>query len=216
MIQIGERLQRRIQMNFVEIMVGEKLRESDSALDILGSDRKVLQVACEDFTNYVKFHWGLMGKETGQLELADRLEQLYRTDRAELEEFLNVWVGVWFKKWKERVKLLIGEESAQKWSKVSKTINNAEPLWRKLEQKQEIKELIAFTLIKNGEICGTEILAENLLKMELGEKRVQYLSDKERVLIAVNNALRKSRDMAQSKGPLIFVKIDKGYYGAAT
>jgi hypothetical protein len=201
-------------MNFVEIMIGEKLKESDSALDILGSDRKVLQVACEDFTNYAKFHWELMGKETSQLELADKLEQLYRENRAELEAFLNVWVGVWFKKWKERVKLLIGEESAQKWSKVSKTINNAEPIWRKLEQKQEIKELIAFTLIKNGEICGTEILSENLLKMELGEKRVQYLSDKERILVAVNNALRKGRDMAQSKGPLIFVKIDKGYYGA--
>lgn len=203
-------------MNFIEIMIGEKLKESDSALDILGSDRKVLQVACEDFTNYAKFHWELMGKETSQLELADRLEQLCRDDRAELEEFLNVWVGVWFKKWKERVKLLIGEESAQKWSKVSKTINNAEPLWRKLEQKQEIKELITFTLIKNGEICGTEILAENLLKMELGEKRVQYLSDKERVLVAVNNALRRGREMAQSKGPLIFVKIDKGYYGTMT
>jgi hypothetical protein len=203
----------RIRMNFVEIMIGEKLRESDSALDIMGSDRKVLQVACEDFTNYVKFHWELIGKETNQLELADKLEQLFKEDRAELEAFLNVWIGVWFKKWKERVKLLIGEESAQKWSKVSKTINNAEPFWRKLEHKQEMKELIVGTLIKNGEICGTEILSENLLKMELGEKRVQLLSEKERVMIAVNNALRKGRDMAQSKGPLIFVKIDKGYYG---
>ena len=202
-------------MNFVEIMIGEKLKESDAALDILGSDRKVLQVACEDFTNYAKFHWELIGKETSQLELADKLEQLFREDRKELEEFLNVWIGVWFKKWKERVKLLIGEESAQKWSKVSKTINNAEPLWKKLERKQEIKELIVGTLIRNGEICGTEILSENLLKMELGEKRVQCLSDKERVLIAINNALRKGRDMAQSKGPLIFVKIDKGYYGTS-
>ena len=26
------------------------------------------------------------------------------------------------------------------------------------------------TLVKNGEICGTEILSENLIKMELGEK----------------------------------------------
>jgi len=203
----------RIRMNFVEIMIGEKLKESDSALDIMGSDRKVLQVACEDFTNYVKFHWELMGKETNQLELVGKLEQLFREDRAELEAFLNVWIGVWFKKWKERVKLLIGEESAQKWSKVSKTINNAEPFWRKLEHKQEMKELIVGTLIKNGEICGTEILSENLLKMELGEKRVQLLSEKERVMKAVNNALRKGRDMAQSKGPLIFVKIDKGYYG---
>ena len=202
-------------MNFIEIMIGEKLKEADSALDILGSDRKVLQVACEDFTNYAKFHWGLMGKETSQLELTDKVEQIFREDRDELEEFVNVWIGIWFKKWKERVKLLIGEDNANKWSKVTKTLNNAEPLWRKLEGKQEIRELIATTLIKNGEICGTEILSENLLKLELGEKRVQCLCEKERVLIAVNNALRKGRNMALSRGPLIFVKIDKGYYGFA-
>ena len=200
-------------MNFIEIMIGEKLKEMDSALDILGSDRKVLQVACEDFTNYAKFHWGLMGKETSQLELTGKLEQIFREDRDELEEFVNVWIGIWFKKWKERVKLLIGEDSASKWNKVTKTLNNAEPLWRKLEGKQEIRELIATTLIKNGEICGTEILSENLLKLELGEKRVQCLSERERVLIAVNNALQKGRNMALSRGPLIFVKIDKGYYG---
>ena len=200
-------------MNFIEIMIGEKLKEMDSALDILGSDRKVLQVACEDFTNYAKFHWGLMGRETSQLELTDKLEQIFREDRDELEEFVNVWIGIWFKKWKERVKLLIGEDSASKWSKVTKTLNNAEPLWRKLEGKQEIRELIATTLIKNGEICGTEILSENLLKLELGEKRVRCLSERELLLIAVNNALKKGRNMALSRGPLIFVKIDKGYYG---
>jgi len=200
-------------MNFIEIMIGEKLKEMDSALDILGSDRKVLQVACEDFANYAKFHWGLIGRETSQLELTDKLEQIFREDRDELAEFVNVWIGIWFKKWKERVKLLIGEDNTSKWSKVTKTLNNAEPLWRKLEGKQEIRELIATTLIKNGEICGTEILSENLLKLELGEKRVQCLSEKERVLIAINNALQKGRNMALSRGPLIFVKIDKGYYG---
>jgi hypothetical protein len=200
-------------MNFIEIMIGEKLKEMDSALDILGSDRKVLQVACEDFTNYAKFHWGLMGKETSQLELTGKLEHIFREDRDELEEFVNVWIGIWFKKWKERVKLLIGEDSASKWNKVTKTLNNAEPLWRKLEGKQEIRELIATTLIKNGEICGTEILSENLLKLELGEKRVRCLSERELLLIAVNNALQKGRNMALSRGPLIFVKIDKGYYG---
>ena len=201
-------------MNFVEIMVGEKLKEADSALDIMGSDRKVLQVACEDFMNYLKFHWGLMGREASQCEVVDRLENLFRENRVELEEVLTVWTSIWFKKWKERVKLLIGEDNANKWNRVSKTLNNAEPLWKKLERKQEIREVIITTLIKNGEICGTEILSENLLKMELGEKRVQSLSDRERVFTALNNALRKGRDMAQSRGPLIFVKIDKGYYNA--
>jgi hypothetical protein len=203
-------------MNFVEIMVGEKLKEADPALDIMGSDRKVLQVACQDFTNYLKFHWNLIGKEASQCELVERLENLFREDPSELDGFLTVWIGIWFKKWKERVKLLIGEQNASRWSKISKNISNAEPVWKRIENKQELQEIVVATLIKNGEICGTEILSENLLKMELGEKRVQEPSDKERVFTAVNDALRRAREMAQSKGPLIFVKIDKGYYNTTS
>lgn len=202
-------------MNFLEILISEKLKDADQALDITGSDRKVLQVACQDFTNYLKYHWNLIGKEASQCELVEKLENLFKEDPDELEQFLTVWIGMWFKKWKERVKLLIGEQNANKWSKVSKTLSTAEPLWRKIERKQEIIEIVVSTLIKNGEICGTEILAENLLKMELGEKRVQCLTDIEQVCTIINNALRKGRDMAQSRGPLIFVKIDKGYYGSS-
>jgi hypothetical protein len=201
-------------MNFVEIMLGEKLKETDPALDIMGSDRKVLQVACQDFTNYLKFHWGLIGKEANQCELVDRLERLFKEEPAELDAFLTVWAGIWFGKWKERVKLLIGNQNANKWNKMSKTLANAEPLWRKIEHKQELQEVVVSTLIKNGEVCGTEILAENLLKMELGEKNLPNVNDKERVFATLNNALRKAREMAQSKGPLIFVKVDKGYYNA--
>jgi hypothetical protein len=97
---------------------------------------------------------------------------------------------------------------------MSKTLANVEPLWRKIEHKQELQEIVVATLIKNGEICGTEILAENLLKMELGEKNLENVSDKERLFSTLNCALRKAREMAQSRGPLIFVKIDKGYYNA--
>jgi lipopolysaccharide biosynthesis glycosyltransferase len=201
-----------ISMNFVEIMLGEKLKDIDPALDITGSDRKLLQVACQDFTNYLKFHWNLIGKEASQCELVEKLEKLYREDTAELEAFLTVWTGIWFKKWKERVKLLIGNQNANKWNKMSKTLADAEPLWRKIERKQELQEVVVATLIKNGEVCGTEILAENLLKIELGEKNLQNVSDQERLFTTLNNALRKAREMAQSKGPLIFVKVDKGYY----
>ena len=199
-------------MNFVELMIGEKLKEADPALDIMGSDRKVLQVACQDFTNYLKFHWNLMGKEANQCELVDRLENLFKEDSSELEAFLTIWIGIWFKKWKERVKLLIGDQNTNKWNKISKTISNAEPFWKKLEHKQELQEIVVTTLVKNGEICGTEILSENLLKMELGEKRVQTMNDRERLFTVINEALRKAREMSQSRGPLIFVKIDKGYY----
>jgi hypothetical protein len=209
-----ERASAGIVMNFVEIMIGEKLRDSDPALDIMGSDRKVLQVACQDFTNYLKFHWNLIGKEANQCELVERLEKLFKEDSQELNAFLTVWTGIWFKKWKERVKLLIGTQNANKWSKMSKSLADVEPMWRKIEHKQELQEIVVATLIKNGEVCGTEILAENLLKMELGEKNLEKVNEKERIFTTLNNALRKAREMAQSRGPLIFVKIDKGYYNA--
>jgi hypothetical protein len=72
-------------------------------------------------------------------------------------------------------------------------------------------DLVASTLVRNGEICGTSILAENLLKMELGENAGKYMSGGEETVNVVNNVLRKARRLAKSKGPLIFVRIDKGY-----
>jgi len=199
-------------MNFIEELLSEKLKSINPTLDVFGSDRKVLQIACQDLTNYLKVHWNLVGKEANECEIAERLEKFFNENPSELEGFLNVWTGMWFKKWKERVKLLIGNENSKRWDKVAKVLNNAEPLWMRLSNRQEMQEVVTSTLVKNGEICGTSILAENLLKMELGEKRREYLNEEEQVVNVVNNALRKARELARSKGPLIYVKIDKGYY----
>jgi hypothetical protein len=199
-------------MNFIEILMSEKLKDKNPMLDILGSDRKVLQIACQDLTNFLKVHWELIGKESNECEVVDKLEKFFNENRTELEEFLDVWTGIWFKKWKERVKLLIGNENASRWNKATKTLNNAEPLWNKLTNRKEIEEIVTLTLIRSGEICGTSILAENLLKMELGEKKREPLNEKEHIIHVVNSTLRKARELAHSQGPLIFVKVDKGYY----
>jgi hypothetical protein len=203
-------------MNFIEILLSEKFKEIDPMMDVFGSDRKVLQIACQDLTNYLKVHWNLVGKEANECELVDMLEKFFNENPSELEEFLGIWTGIWFKKWKERVKLLIGNENSNRWNKVTKILSNAEPLWRKLSNRQEMQELVTSTLIKNGEICGTSILAENLLKMELGEKSREYFNEEEQTMNVINNALRKARELTRSKGPLIYVKIDKGYYGSST
>ncbi|MEM1563694.1 MAG: hypothetical protein QW161_03355 [Candidatus Bathyarchaeia archaeon] len=192
--------------------MSEKLKSKNPMLDIFGADRKVLQIACQDLTNYLKVHWNLVGKEANECELADKLEECYQKEPKELEEFIDLWTGIWLKKWSERVKLLIGNEEAQKWNKITKILNNAEPIWRRLTNRREMQEVVISTLIKNGEICGTSILAENLLKMELGENKKKYMNDQEQVLNVVNNTLRKARELTRSKGPLIFVRIDKGYF----
>jgi hypothetical protein len=200
-------------MNFIEILLSEKLKDKNPMLDVLGSDRKVLQIACQDLTNYLKVHWDLVGREASDCELVEKLESFFNENPTELDEFLSIWTGIWLRKWRERVKLLIGNENTKRWNKVTKILDNAEPLWNRLSNRQEMQEVITSTLVRNGEICGTSILAENLLKMELGdEKKKEYLNEKEQLLSVMNNTLRKARELAQSKGPLIFVKVDKGYY----
>jgi hypothetical protein len=199
-------------MNFIEILLSEKLKDKNPMLDTLGSDRKVLQISCQDLTNYLKVHWELVGKEANDCDIVEKLERIFNETPTELSEFLDVWAGIWLRKWAERVKLLIGNENSKKWSRTTRILNNGEAMWGKLSKRQEMEEVIISTLVKNGEVCGTSILAENLLKMELGEDEKEYTSDEEQVVNVVNNTLRKARELAQSKGPLIFVKVDKGYY----
>jgi len=202
-------------MNFIEIMLSENLKSKNPMLDIWGADRKVLQIACQDLTNYLKVHWNLAGMEAGDYELTNKLEDLYKSDPKELGDFIDLWTGIWLKKWKERVKLLIGDDDSKKWNKISKMISKAEPIWRSLPNRKEMQEIIISTLVKNGEICGTSILSENLLKMELAEiGGVKYKNEKEQILYLVNRAIRKARELTRSKGPLIFVKIDRGYYSS--
>lgn len=199
-------------MNFIETLMSEKLIEKNPLIDVLAADRKVLQIACQDLTNYLKNHWGFVGIEASDCEVAERLEKVFEESQEELTEFLGVWTGIWLKKWKERVKLLIGNENSKRWNSVTRILSNAEPIWGRLANRQEMQDVVISTLIKNGEICGTSILAENLLKMELGDDKRKYPNEKEQALNVVNNALKKARELTQSKGPLIFVKVDKGYY----
>jgi hypothetical protein len=199
-------------MNFIEILLSEKLKDKNPMLDVLGSDRKVLQIACQDLTNYLKIHWDLVGKDANECEIVERLERFFNETPGELEEFLGVWTGIWLTKWNERVKLLIGNENSRRWNRVTKILNNGEAAWGSLSNRNEIEDIIVSTLVRNGEICGTSILAENLIKMELGEEKRDYANDEERILNVVNDTLRKARELTQSKGPLIFVKVDKGYY----
>jgi hypothetical protein len=202
-------------LNFIETLMSEKFLEKNPLIDVLSADRKVLQIACQDLTNYLKTLWDLAGKDTSNCEVAEKLEKLFEEDPQELEEFLSIWTGIWLKKWEERVKLLIGSENSKRWNSVTRILNNAEPIWARLSSRQEMEDVVISSLIKNGEICGTSILAENLLKMELGDDKKEYSTDEEQVMNVVNNALRKARELIQSKGPLIFVKVDKGYYNSA-
>ena len=202
-------------MSFIELLLLESLKRKNPFLDLEGMDRKVLQIAYEDLLNYLKTVWGISSfKYKVEYEIAEKIRKFYTENPEELLEFLDIWTGIWLKKWNERVKLLIGKDD-RKWRKINKNLTAGEPLWFQLRSREEFKDYVIRSLIKNGEICGTSILAENLIKMELGasfEKNKSKLNDRENLLNLLNSTLRKARELSRSKGPLIFMRIDKRFF----
>lgn len=199
-------------MNFIEQSLAQCLQNHNPLLDLKGSDKRVLQIACEDLLNFLKFHWGLISQEGSDYDLLQKIQDYHKENPEEFAEFMNIWAGLWIKKWNQRVKLLICKASSE-WSRVNKRLRDASSQWRQLKKRDEMKNILVESLIRNGEICGTEIMAENLLKLELGaSKPGQWRNEQEKLINIVNSTLRKARQLSYSKGPLIFVKVDKRYF----
>ena len=201
-------------MNFLELLLSQCLKDHNPLLDLQSSDRRVLQIACEDLINFLKVHWKLIGQENSDYDLIEKVQEYFEDNSEEFSEFVSIWAGLWIKKWNERVKLLIGNNGSSQWSRVNKRLKNAESPWRQLKKRGELKDILVESLIRNGEICGTSIMSENLLKLELGASKEKHCwsSEQERLLNVVNMTLRKARQLSYSKGPLIFVKVDKKYF----
>jgi hypothetical protein len=199
-------------MDSIEKIFSNKIKEADPTLDVQGADRKVLQVAFQDFNSYVKFHWNLIGDQANQCMLEGKLEKLFKENETEFDAFLTVWTGIWFKKWKARVNLLIGKQDQNKLSAPLEVNPKAECFWTNLECREEMIGIVTSAIVRNGEVCGTRVIAENLLKTEIQKDFVDEIKNKEQLLVILNNALRKARETAQRAGPIISIKIDKSYY----
>ena len=196
-------------MNYIETLIAEKIKKIDSTLDAQGSDRKVIQLASKDFANCMKFTC----KSTYNLCLDEKLEKFSKKKMSELESFLTIWTAMWMKKWQERVKLFIGNQSKNELNKLNKTLAKAGPMRQTIDCKQELIDIIESTLINNGEICGTENLAEYALKAELA-KNSPNITDKAQALTFLNNVMHRAHEIAKTSGPLMFVEASKAYYSS--
>ena len=129
-------------MNFIELILSESLQNRNPQLDLQGADRKVLRIACEDLLNFLKVHWKLVGQEIVEIELTERIHQYYEENPEELTEFINLWTGMWIRKWGERVKLLLEQENSERWNEANARLVRAEPVWRRLRNRNEMEDMI--------------------------------------------------------------------------
>jgi hypothetical protein len=199
--------------NLLMRQISREMKKRKPELDLWGSDRRVLQIACEDFTNYLKQHWELMGCEDIELKLEDKILSHLR-EKGDFEEFIYIWSGLWLKKWNDRVRIILGKRDLQRWKKANELLKKAEPVWRTLKHRNEMVDMVIDSLIRNGEICGTSIIAKSMLKIEIGLSINRKISveTREQILNIVNKVLRKAREASNSKGPLIYIRVGKRFF----
>ena len=195
-------------MDFLLLLLSESLRKRAPQLDLRGADRKILYIAIEDLKNYLKVHWKLMGRKTAESELREKVHHYFYERQEELEEFVDFWAGMWMRKWNERVKLVIGNKNRSHLKNIHEFSGESKSRWNHMRSWSGIEEMAIEALIRNGEICGTSALAESLLKSQIG----QSAQKKNDLLVVVNNLFRRARQLSRSRGPLMFIRIDKSFW----
>ena len=197
-------------MNDVQVLLLKSLNQKNFGLDLQNSRKRILYIASQDLTNYLTFHWKLTGKEVNPSKFESQIHDFLLEKPKEFIEFLNVWTGLWIKKWHERVKFVQETEESLALERTNEALDSIESTWKGLENRQELEDIIVEELVRNGEICGTSILAEHLLKTELisMNKQKTIPDSLEDLLNLTKGALIKASNLSGIKGPAIFIVLD--------
>lgn len=159
----------------------------------------LVHVALQDLENYVKSQ--------------------PRPTNASWEAYLEYWIERWVDKWRERVKLAIGLEDLKIFEAYERLVKETKLLWSKFPNLREALELVVDALVSVSEICFTNLMAESLLRKELYECRRRCKSDGEvlrkieenplEIVKIVKSAIRAAKNLKESKGHLILLKVDE-------
>lgn len=75
-----------------------------------------------------------------------------------------------------------------------------------------MKQLLKHKPVKNGEVCLTGLIAEDIARKELIKNPNLDSDCPKQVLAFLNCCLNKAHETSKRKGPLIYIKVGKNYY----
>ena len=172
------------------------------------------EIAVKDFLNYYKTTRNLLGipgsSENAKYMLEDELEEHPIEMIKEIEE----WLDNWLIKWRQRVKLTLSPIKEEK--DVQKMEMQIAPVMSRLTFIEELRDIVIGSLVKSGEICFTDLLADNIIKAALMSV-AQYYTNKNKMIqvleknphIILEAVLKKVKSIKNFKGPLVTIRIEK-------
>lgn len=186
-----------------------------STLNLNGEDRRIFEICCKDFKNYILYfddNYKRMDDNATQELPPETLVSIIMGDMSrvyqslqstkEVSEFLDAWIGWWWRKWQQRTKIVFCKEDLPK-SVVLADNNFAINL--SPEERDELTKIMVYTLIRYGEISCTQIIADALIKKTVEDMKTFKIEDK---LGIISKLQRQAREVSYTHGALIFLTLD--------
>ncbi len=169
------------------------------------SDYQIVLYACRDLEQWIERKWDTAGHE----RVYERIEEALELEPKIFRIFLNFWVGRWLDKWRERVKVLSAKPKLP--LTVLEKIKKARMLYKEMEYRRELKNMVTGKLIGQGEICMVEAIAEALIVEEIAKHIRSTAGDSELTIVTpidiLNSLSQRISRLHEEKGPLIYLNI---------
>jgi len=182
---------------WANVAILKALSDAESSLELMRADSKILHLCMQDFGKYMIWFQDNNTKIRTKLHVKESVE------------FVTTWVGLWWKKYKQRVKIQLAKSK-----KKDIVLTRGEMHLRHFSVKERdsiINELVN-EFIKNGEICCSTILANAIFRRILGRHSKSKKWDLNAKVNLLSMLKREVRMISRTSGYLIFLVPTKDYY----
>lgn len=179
---------------------------------INSNEREIMSaVASEDFINYYSVVLGIEEFEDSEEITKDYIENMFDKNPTEIINEIDEWMDVWIWKWRQRVKLVMKSDVRKEVNKVEVNVKNILP---QIKNLKEIKRFAVGSLIRNNEVCFTNLLADNIVKsivykfyMQIRDSRKVSTILNENKHIFVNEIITRVKSLKKFKGQLVVINV---------
>jgi hypothetical protein len=180
---------------WVNMIIADVLQKIEPSLELFGNDKMILDICEGDFWDYVSW----IEKKCLKIEREEF------TDIKEDVDFIEMFTKLWWKKYKQRVKLSL--DLPQQDLIFAKGKGIVESLFT-LEEKAEIIEEITHSFIRWGEVCMPKKMAEAIFFRTLGQITMNKITTRDKFNF-LTNLQREAKRIAYTHGYLLFVYPNK-------
>jgi len=207
--------------HWVSQIIADELKQIEPSLNFDGMDNMVLNNCNQDFFLYSMWLEKQPKIASDKIEKGEQSVFIIKSDEANIiieesemidvkdaVEIIKTFVKMWWKKYKERIKLTFEDPKFDVLGMKGRAV--ARGLFT-MQELEEILTELTNSFIQYGEYCMPKLLANSLFMRTLAQSTKQIWTQQDKINL-MNTLRREAKAIAHLSGHLLFVRPNKSSY----